>query len=124
MQILAFDFGTKKIGIAVGQTITKTSSPLAIIFNYRNKINWPEIEEILNEWKPELILVGKPLNMDGTESDIMKTVESFVKKLKKISKINCEYVDERLTSFEAREKVADIGSTSAEEKHKHAYANI
>ena len=84
MQILAFDFGTKKIGIAVGQTITKTSSPLAIIFNYRNKINWPEIEEILNEWKPELILVGKPLNMDGTESDIMKTVESFVKKLKKI----------------------------------------
>ena len=61
MQILAFDFGTKKIGIAVGQTITKTSSPLAIIFNYRNKINWPEIEEILNEWKPELIL-GLPSN--------------------------------------------------------------
>ena len=111
MQILAFDFGTKKIGVAVGQTLTKTSSPLSIIFNLGNRINWPEIEEVLDEWKPELILVGKPLNMDGTESDIMKTVESFVKKLSKISKIKCEYVDERLTSFEAREKVADIGST-------------
>ena len=111
MQILAFDFGTKKIGVAVGQTLTKTSSPLSIIFNHGNRINWPEIEEVLDEWKPELILVGKPLNMDGTESDIMKTVESFVKKLSKISKIKCEYVDERLTSFEAREKVADIGST-------------
>ena len=46
MQILAFDFGTKKIGVAVGQTLTKTSSPLSIIFNHRNKINWPEIEEV------------------------------------------------------------------------------
>ena len=79
MQILAFDFGTKKIGVAVGQTLTKTSSPLSIIFNYGNRINWPEIEKVLDEWKPDLILVGKPLNMDGTESDIMKTVESFVK---------------------------------------------
>ena len=111
MQILAFDFGTKKIGVAVGQTITKTSSTLTIIFNSKEKINWPAIEELLNEWKPDLILVGKPLNMDGTESDIMKKVESFTKKLKKISKIECEYIDERLTSFEAKEKVADLGST-------------
>ena len=84
MQILAFDFGTKKIGVAVGQTITRSSSPLTIIFNSKNKINWPAIEEVIDEWKPELILVGKPLNMDGTERDIMKRVNNFVKKLKKI----------------------------------------
>ena len=111
MQIISFDFGTKKIGVAVGQTKTRTSSPLEIIFNKNNATDWKRIHLIVEEWKPELILVGKPLNMDGTESDIMKTVESFVKKLTKISKIKCEYVDERLTSFEAREKVADIGST-------------
>lgn len=110
MQILAFDFGTKKIGVAVGQTVTKTSSPLTIIFNNKNKINWEAIKEVIDEWKPELIIVGEPLNMDGSESDIMKKVESFVKKLKKISKIECEYLDERLTSFEAKEKVAEIGS--------------
>jgi|TARA_B100000902_G_scaffold179993_1_gene173016 putative Holliday junction resolvase len=111
MQILAFDFGTKKIGVAVGQTLTKTSSPLTIIFNKKNKINWQEIEEVINEWNPDLLIVGKPLNMDGTESDIMKNVSNFVKKLKKISGTECEYMDERLTSFEAKEKVADTGST-------------
>ena len=111
MQILAFDFGTKKIGVAVGQTLTKTSSPLTIIFNKKNKINWQEIAEVINEWNPDLLIVGKPLNMDGTESDIMKNVSNFVKKLKKISGTECEYMDERLTSFEAKEKVADTGST-------------
>ena len=111
MQILAFDFGTKKIGVAVGQTLTKTSSPLTIIFNKKNKINWQEIEEVINEWNPDLLIVGKPLNMDGTESDIMKNVSNFVKRLKKISGTECEYMDERLTSFEAKEKVADTGST-------------
>ena len=53
MQILAFDFGTKKIGVAVGQTITRSSSPLTIIFNSKNKINWPAIETVIDEWKPE-----------------------------------------------------------------------
>ena len=59
MQILAFDFGTKNIGVAVGQTITRSSSPLTIIFNSKNKINWPAIEEVIDEWKPELIIVGR-----------------------------------------------------------------
>ena len=68
MQILAFDFGTKKIGVAVGQTSTFTSSPLQVISSKDNKVNWNEIIILLDEWKPELIIVGKPLNMDGTDS--------------------------------------------------------
>ena len=71
MQIVSFDFGVKKIGVAVGQTKTRTSSPLEIIFNKNNKINWNSIQSIVEEWRPELILVGKPLNMDGTNSDMM-----------------------------------------------------
>jgi putative Holliday junction resolvase len=93
MQIVSFDFGTKKIGVAVGQTETGTSSPLEIIFNKNNTINWAGIELVLNEWKPKLILVGKPLNMDGSDSDIMEKVNIFFKKLEKISKVPCEYVD-------------------------------
>ena len=83
MQIVSFDFGVKKIGVAVGQTETRTSSPLEIIFNKNNKINWNSIQSIVEEWRPELILVGKPLNMDGTDSDMMKEVDIFFKKLKK-----------------------------------------
>ena len=108
MQIVSFDFGTKKIGIAVGQTETKTSSPLEIIFNKNNAVNWVKISSINNEWKPDLLLVGKPLNMDGTDSDIMEKVDIFFKKLGKVTKVPCEYVDERLTSFEARQNLADL----------------
>ena len=107
MQIVAFDFGTKKIGVAVGQTATHTSSPLQVILNKDDKVNWNEINILLNEWKPELIIVGKPLNMDGTDSEIMKKVEKFYEKLKNTYDVNLEYIDERLTTFEARQILED-----------------
>tara|TARA_Y100000746_G_scaffold166619_1_gene143985 strand:- start:128 stop:523 length:396 start_codon:yes stop_codon:yes gene_type:complete len=103
MQIVAFDFGTKKIGVAVGQTSTYTSSPLQVISSKDNKVKWNEIMILLNEWKPELVIVGKPLNMDGTDSEIMKEVERFYQKLKSIYDAKFEYIDERLTTFEARQ---------------------
>ena len=103
MQIVAFDFGIKKIGVAVGQTETNTSSPLHVIQNKDNKINWNEISIVLDEWKPDLILIGKPLNMDGTDSEIMKKVDKFFQKLKSTYEAEYQYVDERLTTFEARE---------------------
>ena len=110
MQILAFDFGTKKIGVAVGQTSTFTSSPLQVISSKDNKVNWNEIIILLDEWKPELIIVGKPLNMDGTDSEIMKEVDRFFLKLKNIYDAKYEYIDERLTTFEARQILEDRNS--------------
>ena len=117
MQIVAFDHGTKKIGVAVGQTETYTSSPLQIIYNEHEKTNWNEINILLDEWNPDLILVGKPINMDGTESDIMKRVDNFFKKLEKTSNIDCEYIDERLTTFEAKEI---LGESRVVEVDAHA----
>ena len=107
MQIIAFDFGEKKIGVAVGQTSTNTSSPLQIIFNKDNKTNWISISSLLDEWKPGLILLGKPLNMDGSDSKIMEKVDKFYKELKSIYDADIEFVDERLTTFEAREILKD-----------------
>ena len=104
MQILAFDYGTHHIGVAVGQTITKTSSPLVVLNVAREgKEIWNTISKLIDEWKPDQLLVGKPLNMDGTPSEMMKKVDSFFKKLQKITNIPCELVDERLTSFEAKQ---------------------
>ena len=104
MQILAFDFGTHHIGVAVGQTVTKTSSPLAVLNVAREgKEIWNTISRLIDEWKPDRLLVGMPLNMDGTPSEMMKKVDPFLKKLQKISSIPCELVDERLTSFEAKQ---------------------
>ena len=116
MQIIAFDYGEKKIGVAVGQTSTNTSSPLQIIFNKDNKTNWISISSLLDEWKPDLILLGKPLNMDGSDSEIMKKVDKFYKELKYIYDADIEFVDERLTTFEAREILKD-------EKHDNVDAH-
>ena len=104
MQILAFDFGTQYIGVAVGQTITGTSSPLTIInVAQEGEEIWNTIKDLINEWKPDQLLVGNPLNMDGTPSDMMKKVDPFFQKLQRISNVPCELVDERLTSFEAKQ---------------------
>ena len=106
MQILAFDFGTHHIGVAVGQTVTKTSSPLVVLNVAREgKEIWNTISNLIDEWKPDQLLVGKPLNMDGTPSEMMKKVDPFFNKLQKISNIPCELVDERLTSFEAKQLI-------------------
>ena len=104
MQILAFDYGTKHIGIAVGQTITKTSSPLMILNVKQEGTDiWQTICALVDEWKPDRLLVGQPLNMDGTPSDMMKQVNKFYVRLQKETQIECELVDERLTSFEAKQ---------------------
>ena len=112
MQILAFDYGTKHIGIAVGQTITRTSSPLMILnVQQEGKDIWQTICALVEEWKPDKLLVGQPLNMDGTPSDMMKQVSKFYTKLQKETNIACELVDERLTSFEAKQ-LAEADSKS------------
>ena len=116
MQIIAFDYGEKKIGVAVGQTSTNTTSPLQIIFNKDNNTNWTSISSLLDEWKPDLILLCKPLNMDGSDSEIMKKVDKFYKELKSIYDADIEFVDERLTTFEAREILKD-------EKHDNVDAH-
>jgi len=106
MQILAFDYGTKHIGIAVGQTITRTSSPLMILnVQQEGPDIWRTIVQLVEEWRPDRLLVGQPLNMDGTPSEMMKKVNKFYIKLQKETNIICELVDERLTSFEAKQLV-------------------
>ena len=106
MQILAFDYGTKHIGIAVGQTITRTSSPLVILNVQQEGLDiWRTIGQLVEEWKPDRLLVGQPLNMDGTPSDMMKKVNKFYTKLQTQTNITCELVDERLTSFEAKQLI-------------------
>ena len=78
MQILAFDYGTKHIGVAVGQTITRTSSPLTILnVQQEGPDIWRTIVQLVEEWKPDRLLVGQPLNMDGTPSEMMKKVNNF-----------------------------------------------
>lgn len=103
MNVIGIDYGVSKIGVAVGNTQTSSSSPLEIIINTKSGINWPQLEAIIQEWKPQVIIVGQPFNMDGSESEMMKEVKLFADTLKARINIKIEFFDERLTSFEAKQ---------------------
>ena len=98
--VLAFDFGTRRIGVAIGQDITGSGSPLGIINNRKGNIEHNVIENIVKEWNPTIIVVGMPRHTDGSISKIQKEVESFIIELQRY-KLDIETVDERYTSIEA-----------------------
>lgn len=100
--IIAFDFGTLSIGIAIGQEITANARPLTAIKAKDGKPNWLEIEKILQEWQPELAIVGLPLNMDGTEQPMSNQARKFANRLHGRFGIQVTLHDERLTTIEAR----------------------
>ena len=100
--ILAFDFGEKKIGVAVGNSITKTARPLETIHKIKKIERNQIIDRLLKEWGPSLLVVGLPLNEDGTESRLTELAKTFAEKIQNRSKINTVMVDERYTSIEAK----------------------
>ena len=100
--IIAFDFGHRRIGCAVGQNITNTATPLGTIKNSEAGPDWERIETWINEWRPAMLVVGLPNHADGSKSQITIDVEKFISELR-IFKISIETIDERYTSIEAKE---------------------
>ena len=107
MQILAIDFGLKKVGLAIGNTLTKTSMPISTIFYKSKQELFNLLEKHVTEWKPEFIIIGNPLNMDQTESEMSKLAEKFSTQFSKKFNLAVQLVDERLSSFEAKEFAKD-----------------
>lgn len=106
--IMAFDFGTQKIGIAVGQTLIQSTNPLPL-FPVKDGIpNWEQLLAIVEQWKPHLFLVGLPLNMDDSESELSLRARKFARRLRHHSNIYTLMVDERLTTRQAREKLKNF----------------
>ena len=102
MSAIGFDFGLKQIGVAYGQTLTNTAKGLSIIKAQDGIPQWPSISTLLDQWKPNTILVGLPLNMDGSESELSTRARKFARRLEGRFGIQVKMVDERLTSQEAK----------------------
>lgn len=102
--VLAFDYGLKHIGVAVGQTVTRTASPLETISARDGKPDWTSVDRLVEDWRPHHILVGLPLNMDDTESGMSERARRFAHELARRSQIEVSLVDERLTSHAARSR--------------------
>lgn len=116
--VLAFDFGTKSIGVAIGQEITGTASALASIKARDGIPDWQQIERLLQEWKPNLVIVGLPLNMDGTEQPLTASAKKFANRIHGRFGAQVALHDERLSTVEAKASLFDKGGFRALEKGK------
>jgi len=100
--ILAFDFGLRRIGVAVGQDITSSASPLGVVANRSTGVDHDAIAALIKEWRPTNIVVGMPAHADGSPSDMQETGRAFILELQRY-KLNIDTVDERYSSIEAKQ---------------------
>lgn len=109
--LLGFDFGTKRIGIAIAQEITGTANPLTTITAVKHKPDWDSISKIIKEWQPDLLIVGLPLHMDGTEQAMTQAARRFSNQLNGRYQIPIALMDERLSSNEAESILSEQSSS-------------
>ena len=121
--ILAFDFGMRWIGVAVGDTETRIASPVGVFEGRSPERRIAAVESLLREWHPGRLLVGLPLSMDGGEHDVTRRARRFARQLEARFRLPVDLADERLSSASAREDLRDAGKGGREHKHEvHALA--
>ena len=108
--LIAFDFGEKRIGTAIGQTVTGTATPLETIPVRRSRPDWNAIDRLIGAWKPDALVVGLPLNMDGTSQWITKRARRFANRLHARLGLPVHLADERLSTREAWTRLIESGS--------------
>ncbi|PKM43677.1 MAG: Holliday junction resolvase RuvX [Gammaproteobacteria bacterium HGW-Gammaproteobacteria-1] len=119
--LLGFDYGTKRIGVAVGQTLTGSARALATVSARDGKPDWDAITRLITQWQPAALVVGLPVHMDGTEHERTARARRFGNQLGGRYNLPVHSVDERLTSYEAEQelraqgkKVQDIDPLAAQ----------
>ena len=118
--VMAFDYGLRNIGIAIGQNITKSASTFYAIKAKEGVPDWVKLDSIIEEWEPGLIIVGDPFNMDGTKSEFQKKIAKFSTELIKRYEIELQMIDERLTTKEAKERIQDKPDGIKDSANKHS----
>jgi putative Holliday junction resolvase len=104
--VLGFDFGMKVIGVATGNTVTRTATPLTHLRAQDGAPDWQALAALLQEWQPAQLVVGLPLNMDGSESEMSQRARRFARRLHGRFGLPVVCQDERLSSYEARSRGA------------------
>jgi putative holliday junction resolvase len=110
--ILGFDFGTKYIGVAVGQTATNTSRALTCLKVNNNQIDWTKIDELVSYWQPKQLIVGIPINLKQPNQLIFNKCLAFFNKLQKRYNLPTHKVDEDLSTWEAKKNLSLLKGNS------------
>lgn len=102
MRLLAFDFGLKNIGVAVGTSITSTAQPLLVLKAKDGIPNWEEIKKLIEEWQPDALVVGIPIDVEDKEHFITQCAKKFARRLAQWYQLPVHAADEKYTSKEAK----------------------
>lgn len=105
--VLGFDYGRTRIGVAVGQTVTRTASPVTTLPAVNGQPDWDQVTALISEWQPAALVVGLPINMDGTPGETTEAAQRFARQLEGRYRLPVHLVDERLSSRAAEERLAD-----------------
>lgn len=108
--LMAFDFGLKRIGVAFGQTITQTASPITTLPAKEGIPVWEDIIKLINQWRPQALVVGIPLLMDGSEQHLTYCARKFANRLQHNSQLPVFHLDERLTTRAARLELSQLSN--------------
>ena len=104
---LSFDFGTQRIGVAFGQSISGTARPVCVLKANDGIPDWEQVSSVIAEWSPDVLVIGLPYNLDGTESELLKRAIKFGNRLNGRFHKPCYGMDERLSSRAAIEQVME-----------------
>ncbi|MDF1762004.1 MAG: Holliday junction resolvase RuvX [Oleibacter sp.] len=105
--LMAFDFGTQRMGVAIGQRLMGTAQALSPIKAKDGIPNWDALDRVIKEWQPQGFVVGLPLNMDGSVSEMSRRASKFARRLEGRFHLPAYMQDERLTSYEAKAQVIE-----------------
>jgi putative holliday junction resolvase len=114
--VLAFDFGEKRIGVATGETILKVAHPLTTINAEENEVKFTQIANIIQEWRPTLLVVGLPMHMDGKAHLLTQLAKKFAQRLEGRFNLPVMMLDERLSSVEASQNLNQVGIKGIKQK--------
>lgn len=121
--VMAFDFGRRRIGIAVGQSVTGTARPVTTLKTRDLQPDWPRIDHLIQQWRPDRLVVGLPLHADGRASDFSHEVKTFAAELASRFSLPVALHNEHLTSSEARARLRER-RRSGQKKRKVAREEI
>ena len=106
---LGFDFGTKRIGVAVGQTLTGTATPLTTIRVINGRPDWRNITALIRQWHPDALVVGLPLTMTASSQPLTAKAEKFARQLAGRFRLRVHRAEERLTTYAAKSSLRSNG---------------
>ena len=107
---MGFDYGAARIGVAVGQKLTGTATALGVVPAKDGIPDWRRLDELVSEWRPRVLVVGLPLNMDDSMSEMALRASKFARRLEGRYQLPCELIDERLSTFAAEVEGRESGA--------------